>query len=248
MRIPMGVIGMAAALATSASAQTIIQHANTTHPTNEGFTAIGLTTLGYPTNDAGTAAWAIDDNTASDRLRYSYNLSGADTTLLSNQGWQLTWRIHIISGDDTTDNPSSARTTEVNFGLNNGGGPIRYNFHFGLSDVNSSNATVALTTDGSPILLTVPGTGIGFHTWELRKLPGIAPAGFYVDGTLLTNYTGFSDPLVGTLYFGSVSEGFIGHSNWNQVLLEVPEPSTLGLLTSFGIGAVLLRRHKRSRV
>src|SRR5262245_4368208 len=132
MRTTMAVIGMAVALAASASAQTIIQHANTANPTSEGFTAIGLTTLGYPTNDASTAAWAIDDNTASDRLRYAYNLTGAETTLLSNRGWQVTWKLHIISGDDTVNDPSSARTTEVNFGLNNGGGPRRYNLHFGL--------------------------------------------------------------------------------------------------------------------
>src|SRR5437867_3523901 len=105
-------------------AQTIIQHVNDNNPLSEGFSKINVSTLTpFPTNDAGTLAWVINDNsTLSDsRLDYRYTVNATEATTLSNRGWQIVANFRMLNATDTVvDN--NARSIEFDFTLNSGTG------------------------------------------------------------------------------------------------------------------------------
>jgi hypothetical protein len=219
----------------TASAQ--IYHANDKNPvTDEGFSENG-TLSGFPTNDAGTLAWVIQDTDTGNRAQYNVG-STPDPDYYRTNGWSLTWKLKIVDGPDTILD-STARGIEMNWRYKNDGvNDRRYNIRFGLTN---GNATVFMLTGPA---ITVPGAGVGFHKWTLERRPGTDVAGFYVDGTFLTNYSGFADSSEARLYWGSITAPSTGTSEWSLILLEVPEPSALGLLSLGASGVFLLQRRR----
>jgi hypothetical protein len=209
------------------SAQTILQHVNDNNPTTEGFALTGGV-AGYGTNDGGVLAWAIQD-TSSDFGYYAQDLTPAQETLLAASPWQVVWRMSMIDEHDPIN--AINRSVEINFQLNNGGGlgERRYNLQFGRT--NNNNAAL-INIVGGPYL-SLPGYGTGYHTWELRRIPGSNTARLMVDGTFVTNVSGFADTSP-SLWFGSITPiaDSTGQAHWAMVLVEVPEPSALALVAA----------------
>jgi hypothetical protein len=239
MKKRVAILAVSAALAQMAMAQTIIYHNGNNDPLSEGFSKIPVSTLTpFGTNDAGTLAWVINDNsTASDsRLDYRYTTTASEATTLSNKGWQIIANFRMLNATDTVvDN--TARSIELGFTLNSGTGDRRYGIDFGISSVNPNDASVKLLNEPSNVPFYVAGKGTGYHQWVLRKPAGTDVAQLLVDGNPVpvATYAGFANSdNPGRLYFGSLGEGSVGQGNWNQVLLEVPEPSQMALLSLAG--------------
>jgi len=239
-------IGGFVAWTCSVNAQVIVQHVGTNNPVTEGFTQTG-TIVGSPTNDMGTNAWHILDTTSSDRLRYDFNLTSGQIAMLSTQGWKITWQLAMLT--NVIDTPDTVRFSTHGVpmayylpSIAPGVGNRRYIVQLG----RATNAVSVRLSGQSGVDTTfyVPSLASGFHTWVLENsAPGVVGANLYVDGIFLTNYNGFSDTSAFNLNWGSgLGNTPFNDTEWGLVLLQVPEPSALGLFMGAALVVSFLRR------
>jgi hypothetical protein len=232
MKRTIQILALWAAVSPWAGAQMIIQHSGSNNPTTEGFTlGNGATLLKFPTNDNGTLAWTTIDTNTTENFIYFKNFSATQQAQLA-KSWRVIWNAKAI------DAPAP-RSWEVGmFTTNDTGNTRRYSAFFERS---GSDMIVDLFTGP---LLTVPGKGDGFHTWEFRRTnSGSDVVEFWVDNMLLTNFSGAPDSGA-RIEWGSLVSARTSHVEWGLVYVEVPEPSSLlllGVATAIGF---LSRRRK----
>ena len=198
------------AFASSAQALLIAQHWGTNNPETEGWIKVGLLS-GSPTNDNGTGAWSINDNTSA-KLQYRINwaLTPTQSNMINQFGWHLSWKTHIV----TTNLDPHSLAAVVNLDLFQilPGDP-NYVVRLGRDGNDLKVGITDNIEDGGTKTFTLPGMGAGFRTYDLFGTPGTADVQLYVDNVLLTNWNG--QPNNGKrLEWGSDAGVDTGHSNW----------------------------------
>lgn len=234
MKRAVQIIAICLVLAPWAGAQMIVQHQGTNNPTTEGFTqgnGGGLSL--FPTNDAGTQAWTILDNNVSDGVLYYAFFSVADRARLAPM-WNVVWNFNLIDAPD----PDSVR---VNFTLTNSTGNARRY----VPQFQRIGNDVSVVLPGGPAVPLQVGAGVGFHTWQLiRTNPASDVAEFYLDGVFLANYSGFNDSQENISFGTGGGNATTSHTEWRFLYVEVPEPSTLGLI---GVAAAIGMAFRKRR-
>lgn len=202
------------AVATSASAATIVQHQGNTIPSTEGWSwytqGSGVTT-GSVTNDSGHNAYYTQDSdgTGSGLGSWRYALSTAQASNLQNKDWTLTVDMRVVG--------SSV--------LLNGTVAIYLSYA-----TKSWQLMFGSTASGNAIVSTMSGqtytsTTGGYHTYELRYDSQTSSADLYVDGAdRIGGWTGDAGYDVRLLSWGAAATPSTGRGNWAMVKLTYSDP------------------------
>ncbi|RRJ95322.1 hypothetical protein Ga0100231_014405 [Opitutaceae bacterium TAV4] len=222
-------IAMASALvltlaATAAHAQTLITHTGAANPTTEGWAATGTATLGSTVaNDNGTAAWQVNDNSATASLLYVKVLTEAEANKVTAEGWTLSVTLRVT---DTNNAPDLTRYVDY-VDINK---KVRWGLDFGST--STGHLTVSLR--GSALTHTFADSD--YHSFSLVYNSVAGTASLFIDNATtatLTGYTGAADTNIAVrhLRWGSSSGTYTGSANYANISFVVgapiPEPATI---------------------
>lgn len=232
----------------NADAQTIIfQHIGSVDPVvSEGWLQIGADAVVGPTNDSGTSAWFVDDNSTSNLsvLGYSRSPSAAQVASAFALGWNLTLSLRVVDIPDAM--PAGSPTALYR------DGSALYAMHFGTEADGDPivHLPTALSVPSPGPSFTLQGGGSGYHIYRLSYDPASASVNLFVDDVeRLSNYTGIPNMNQPHVAWGAGTGMDTGQGNFSLVQFEiVPEPRVILLVALAFLGLPFVPGFKRSEV
>jgi hypothetical protein len=196
--------------ASGAQAQTVASHSGFNDPTEEGFTANGIESLGSPIDDGGTLAWNLNTGTAGQELLYERPLTAEEIAFAKTNGYTLRANLRIPTAGKLlgSDGMGFWAQLEDDWWL------MRF------STDSSANPTVHIHGGGGGNHQIL---GSGYHNYELVYDPASSSADLYVDNIeVLSDLTPAENP--GSIFrFGDGDGSFTGAEiNYALVEMEIP--------------------------